>query len=1227
MLNKGAVIKMNQTIRRVISAALSLFLILSTFSVLATVSFAAEVSVGSEDALISALESSESRTITLSSNISVNESEYEEYRYHVKGKHTLDLNGFSITVKNDANLNGNPEDSTLFIIESGASLTIEDSSDSKSGAIKYLGGVHLFNESPDYLSLEKITARNLFCISENASLTVSGGTFVAGNSEKEWLHRALSAENSKFEYYTGFADSVVYGTVFDVCSKATLVINRGEFIAHGASRGNTLPNRKGWDEPKAASACIRSDASSSVTVNDGRFTGRSGANVFDFNTSSTVHILAGSFNNTPATNERISDLDGFATIVPGTNYGHVNLPVGTVYEENRGRFIQNGEFLEELPGNTYIKESNGNEIILSPAEGHPTWIKTVNFKTSYAPGSKGSLDSNYDPYFSNGSTITYKWYYATANGTLKEIPSSNSKTLNLATLSSKGISLSIGASYSFRCIITEEYKGNNAYKITTVSHSFNLTTSNKYIIAGVSLTPSSVDGDNRYYPAKAPSFSVPSGANYSVSSVEWFENGSDTPITSSSSLKQNSTYYLVVNVKAKGSYTFTSDSRISYFPGASSTKLTPSNDGKSATISGYVTTCCRHAEHEYHINDTHHTSYCTVCGTVNKSATHSFGRWSVSDTSTLERSCSVCGHTEIQPSISYADDSMTVINGAVIDFGIPAVGLTPSVPSIYSIPNSDKLAMGEYSWKDSEGNDVTAFESEKTYKLTVKLSLADPTVSVFDAATTVSSLFSSSSSVTVSEELDEITVEFTVTPLAAKKATITLPSVKAGASILNSKPTVTLNSFRVIWRKDGKLLGSYNVSAGNVSDVTDLDDNDGIEFSEATFVDGCAYSIYIDWDASEDYYIASDAITLVSNYASYHSLYSATKGFATGGFAVSTDETLVRAPGVSGITAPALGKKPSTSTSSLKIIGVGYSISKVSWSKGSSSVSSFTCGNAYTVKVTLTANDGYSFLSSSGTVNGAYASVSGSGSSIVLTYTFPALTHSIDFDKAEITLPNCLNSGQVKASCSKCSLTSVIDMQALGHTVNDVQKTEPTCNTDGIAKHGICLYCITVFSETNEPTTLDALKLPANASSHTEHTVTVHDGNYHFTVCQVCEKELSEKEEHSYGSYITLDDGYTYHECECGHAVSKDGPKAPAFPVGGDETIIDNGNGSQGLGSISMDKIKLVIIIMLVFIILLIGSIIAISIILIVTREKPAPATVSVAKASVPKQKKEPTAK
>jgi len=108
------------------------------------------------------------------------------------------------------------------------------------------------------------------------------------------------------------------------------------------------------------------------------------------------------------------------------------------------------------------------------------------------------------------------------------------------------------------------------------------------------------------------------------------------------------------------------------------------------------------------------------------------------------------------------------------------------------------------------------------------------------------------------------------------------------------------------------------------------------------------------------------------------------------------------------ITAPVKGATPTANANSNTESGSNFTIGQVSWSP---SHNPFLGGTVYTASVTLTANSGYTFNGlSSSTINGQNAVVSNNtGSTVTLSYTFPATNTKTVTEIAIKTQPTKLN--------------------------------------------------------------------------------------------------------------------------------------------------------------------------------------------------------------------------
>ena len=648
---------MSVKLTKLTALIVAIFTLLSTFSLAmpvynAVAAAESVTNINDEASLRAALEGKGGR-YSLSADIELTVTEYEEYRYVVKKTISIDLNGHSVTISNTSNLTDSTNDSTLIKVDDGGKLTISDSSADESGTLSYIGAIHKYSEKDDYVDFKVVTGRDLIYVCKGASLTVNGGKLVAGNTEKEWLHRAAGLIDKKFEYYTGFAENTVCGTVITAASESDVTINGGSFEANGRRRQNMLPNLKGWDKAKPASACICAEAEANVVVNDGSFIGTHGADVFNLDSSSNSSIKAGKFETTPSVNERVVDYLDFAVVNVSTYYGGLNLPTAFIPTSSRKCLYQNNELLT-----TTADAVDGSPIYLIPSTGGNARISSSFSSTSYTPGTKGTLTVGYDPYFSSDSNISYSWYAVSSKGNVTQIKNATESKLDLSKLSKMGLSLSIGRKYWFLCVITETYNG---YTLTTVSKTLDLNAKNKSIIAAVSLTPTKIDENNNYQSGSAPDFNVPSNAYYQVDSVTWYESNSLTKMEKPVKLKDNSSYFVVIELSSKRNYVFTSDTRISFFPGARDASIAPSVDGYYATVTAWISTDCSHSSTEFVVNQHTHSKICNLCGSIISSSEHTYTEWAEDGTSDavaipMSRKCTVCSHKETSMIFTSVED-------------------------------------------------------------------------------------------------------------------------------------------------------------------------------------------------------------------------------------------------------------------------------------------------------------------------------------------------------------------------------------------------------------------------------------------------------------------------------------------------------------------------------------------------------------------------------------------
>lgn len=234
--------------------------VLTLMSAMPFISFAeTETGVRSWQDLRLALESADNGVVVrLGENVDAG-STFAAIR--VSGSKTLDLAGHRLTAADP-----DPASTSAMIeITAGSSLLVTDS----------VGGGEIAFDGPAVGRDKPYTAtavRDLFSVA--GTLTVNGGTFTAGSAHERIVENAQDGTASV--PYNGSAYQVVRGSAVTVKAGGSFTAQGGCFV--------------GRYEP-----CVEALASSSVTVNDGKFTGTFGGSVFVVDSSAQITVRAGQF--------------------------------------------------------------------------------------------------------------------------------------------------------------------------------------------------------------------------------------------------------------------------------------------------------------------------------------------------------------------------------------------------------------------------------------------------------------------------------------------------------------------------------------------------------------------------------------------------------------------------------------------------------------------------------------------------------------------------------------------------------------------------------------------------------------------------------------------------------------------------------------------------------------------------------------------------------------------
>lgn len=1190
---------MLKSYKRTLSLVLALIL---SFGTILAIPFYAEddgLTVSTFEELKAVLESENDKVVALSEDIVFTSEEYFPFIISVKGNNELDLNGKSLTVINSSNLFGAYDDSCLFLISEGASLTVKDSSDAENGKISYFGGIEPTPSADGSKSFEKVSSRDLFTVSSGASLSILNGGYTAGNEQLQWLNNALSISSESYEYVHCFATQVVCGTVIKALAGGSVTVYGGSFTSNGRSRGNSIPNLKGWDEEKPASTCIYGEGESTVTIYDGTFVGDNGSDVFHFTTATNAVIKSGSFTTLPVTNERTVDRMGYPAFIKGDYCGSVELPMYFVPRASRSSVYLDKDKLDTFASNNVLSSSDGKTYYIRPDSVDGAKITASGIISSYSIGSKAYLDVNYDKYFADSSNLSYRWYVITPNGSKQLLDKAESSRLDLSALASMGCKLEIGQKYSFGCIVTETFNGTQDYTLTTVCSAYELTTANRNIIAGISISPSKINDKNLYYEGTAPTFSVKSNADYTLASTEWYGLNSETPMGASPSLKENSLYRVIFELRAKGDHRFSADSRVSFLPGGDLINLVVSADGKTAYVYAWIRTACSHHTSRYIIEEQRHSKVCNTCGEVFITEAHTYSNWEIdgSDLSRGERTCTLCGHVESFCSGIEEVDGIKVISSFTIDYSRIYYANLP-VNKVIKLPyptESELIAIDSFAWRDSEGNEFTSFKFDQEYTLTVNVSLKDKENSIFSDDLNVLSPYPDSVSITLSEDKTEAQIVFTFIPLDELRSRITLPTATVGNKIISALPNTIVDDIIITWTMNGNVIGSYKILNGKVTSVKDADDDDGIDFENAKFELGQIYSVSIEWDVLDKrlviYEGGGNLFVVTSNASEYRFVYGV-QGFISAVYRMSPKSTVNRNPSVTDIDLPVPGNntdligKPGSST---------YTVKSISWTDSNGKkVTKFACNETYTLTVTLSMSSGFSFSSNkfAASINGIECNATVTASSAILTATYTT-DHVYDFKKPSVTRPDCDSNGSVTVKCEHCEASISVEIPKTSHRTYTVNGVEPSCKNDGTITYIGCYDCSEYITDLNgKALTAEQLILPK--TEHVPHSTLCSNATDHFTACEMCGELIGEKETHILTGK-TSPDGKEYAVCECGYFYSGSIPSTPSSPNG-------SGEENLGLGNMPIDKIKAMLVTVIILLVIILIAIITIGAYLIATR-------------------------
>ena len=280
------------------------------------------VTVTSQRELIDALTEAGEERVVIQIGADIDGEQYYAFGpVNVKGYKTIDLKGHTILSK--LFFNDSSENRSLFVIEAGASLTLNDSVGG--GEIIYDRFIPVMGETNAYTDV--FLSRPLTVFDVRGTLTVNAGEITAGHYESE--------------YYT-YTDGYIYtdsspspGTVNSVTpGDAVVVRNGGKFTANGGEyygRGFTIDDN---GDKKEACAAVRLYAGAQADINAGDFYGKSCADVFSVEARASIRVYAGGFYARYDNRITVDKTNGVAEYV-NVDCGRIGIPLYAFNHEKK----------------------------------------------------------------------------------------------------------------------------------------------------------------------------------------------------------------------------------------------------------------------------------------------------------------------------------------------------------------------------------------------------------------------------------------------------------------------------------------------------------------------------------------------------------------------------------------------------------------------------------------------------------------------------------------------------------------------------------------------------------------------------------------------------------------------------------------------------------------------------------------------------------------------------
>lgn len=346
--------------------------------------------VSTWDEIVSALTNDKKQFIKLTKDIKKTyeySSDSEFKSIEVKANKYLDLNGYSFECHDNSNYDDCTYyencDKTMIIVSNDATLYIEDSGN---GGMIYFNGVMAGTSyGLSYFNCDwywNKCARDVIKV-DNAHLIVTGGTIKAGRNKEQTISSKISAQSVYQQ---------IWGTAVKVVNNGSFVSLGGTYYGNGqtgkADNKASYPNANHNWAAGERDAVIECGANARVSIFNGTFYGKGGADIFHIDNAGFLTVTNGTFKTEKLNKIRETDL------IYNTSAGKEHNADHTLYSDYHQAL---GDGTKYCPKHRFTEGTKGSVgIPESAVTASGTFGSNYSFCEFYIDGQKATKSQLYE---------------------------------------------------------------------------------------------------------------------------------------------------------------------------------------------------------------------------------------------------------------------------------------------------------------------------------------------------------------------------------------------------------------------------------------------------------------------------------------------------------------------------------------------------------------------------------------------------------------------------------------------------------------------------------------------------------------------------------------------------------------------------------------------------------------------------------------------------------------